>query len=56
MSVLERIDPVLGKVRLCTCCDEEWPRDPEFWYFESNGKILSWCRACYADRSRRRAA
>jgi hypothetical protein len=53
---LERVDPELGVVRRCTSCGEEWPRDREFWYFQGTGKIISWCRACYSERNRRRAA
>lgn len=27
-----RTDPVLGPVKVCTGCGEEWPLDPEFFY------------------------
>lgn len=54
-TVPERIDPELGRVRYCSRCREWWPRDEEFWYFDQRG-ILSYCRACWADRRLRMRA
>lgn len=28
----QRTDPILGPVKVCTGCGEEWPLDPEFYY------------------------
>lgn len=36
----------LGTEVLCCKCNEYWPRDPEFFFF-SNGRPHSWCKACY---------
>lgn len=56
MSTLERIDPILGLVRLCRGCGEEWPADTEFFYFaaDRHGKlrVLGRCRACWSERPR----
>ncbi len=49
-TVPERIDRILGLVRYCARCGEWWPRDAEFWYFDRDGKVMSYCRACWADR------
>lgn len=50
-SPLERDDPILGRVRLCRGCDEEWPLDTEFWY-QQGGRVLGRCRACWSERER----
>ena len=56
MRTLDREDPELGTVRLCRGCGEEWPKDPEFWYFQVNrhGKpdVMGRFRACWSERSR----
>jgi hypothetical protein len=36
----------LGEEVQCTKCGEFWPADAEFFFF-SNGKPHSWCKACY---------
>lgn len=46
----ERDDPELGRMRLCRGCDEEWPKDPEFWFYDRHGTIYGNCRACESDR------
>jgi hypothetical protein len=51
--VAERIDPELGRVRLCGRCQEEWPRDREFWFFKANGNVLGYCKACWSERRRK---
>lgn len=50
-SFLDRIDEELGLVRLCRGCDEEWPKDKEFWYMRPDGvNVASLCRACHSER------
>jgi hypothetical protein len=58
LSVLERRDTILGIVRHCNTCGEDWPRDEEFWYFDRNGRVQGRCRACWVDfnRARRKAS
>jgi hypothetical protein len=41
-SKFERRDPILGIVRLCSGCEEEWPVDDEF-YRPLDDTL---CRAC----------
>ena len=52
IAYLDHQDEELGTVRLCTRCEEEWPKDAEFWYFSADGKVLGHCRACWAERKR----
>jgi hypothetical protein len=56
MSALVREDDVLGTVRLCRGCGEEWPLDDEFWYFhqDRHGKtrVMGRCKACWSDRKK----
>jgi hypothetical protein len=56
LRILERTDTILGRVRLCTTCKEDWPVDEEFWYFDRDGRVMGRCRACWVDfnRSRRK--
>ncbi len=49
-SWLDRLDPVLGVVRLCRGCGEEWPKDGEFWFLKADGKVLGRCKACWSER------
>lgn len=51
-AFLDRQDPILGLVRLCRGCGEEWPKDEEFWYFDRDGRVLGRCRACWSERRR----
>ena len=54
-----RDDPELGTVRRCTRCEEEWPLDEEFFYFQvRHGRRVpsAWCIACWSERSRERWA
>lgn len=44
----------LGLERLCRGCDEFWPVDDEFWYFDRKGNVLGRCKACWAERNRDR--
>lgn len=47
-----RDDDLLGPVRLCVGCDEEWPWDPEFWHLRGGRFNTSYphrCIACCAD-------
>lgn len=44
---LDSFDPELGLVRTCGRCGEVWPRDPEFFYFGADGKVIGHCRACW---------
>lgn len=50
VTKLDREDPELGTVRLCTRCGEEWPKDRDFFYFDPAGRVMGHCRACVADR------
>ncbi len=40
------IQTELGEEVQCTKCGDFWPADPEFFFF-SNGRPHSWCKACY---------
>lgn len=54
---LERDDTILGRVRLCRRCNEDWPLDSEFWFFQTrNGtvRVLGYCKACWSERDRSR--
>jgi formylmethanofuran dehydrogenase subunit E len=44
----ERRETELGEEVTCAKCGEFWPADKEFFYF-SNGKPHSWCKACYVN-------
>ncbi len=50
-SPLERDDPILGRVRLCRGCGEDWPLDTTFWYAQGD-RPMGRCRACWSERSR----
>jgi hypothetical protein len=55
VSPLERDTEDLGIVRLCRKCEEEWPVDDEFWFFQvRRGKrhVMGYCKACWSDRDR----
>ncbi len=43
------VDEVLGPVRWCSGCDEEWPADAEFWPDGADR-----CRACSLERRERK--
>jgi hypothetical protein len=45
-STRETRETELGTEVKCASCGEFWPADSEFFYF-SNGRPHSWCRACY---------
>lgn len=48
---MDRTDPVLGLVRRCRCCREEWPLTGEFYAVNNRtpgGRLLS-CNACRAE-------
>ncbi len=47
----DRVDSILGPVRLCTRCGEEWPVTEEFWYRDGHDKrwLRSPCRDCYLE-------
>lgn len=49
----QRIDPILGPVKVCTGCGEEWPLDPEFYYVHTvkPGVIRDRGRTYVRDRS-----
>ena len=47
-----RDDPLLGRVRLCSACGDEWPFDAEFWHMRDGGLSPAWparCIACCAE-------
>lgn len=44
----QHIETELGDEVICAKCGDFWPADPEFFYF-SNGKPHSWCKACYVN-------
>ena len=45
------IDPILGPVKRCPKCGEDWPADAEFYYPRHKGgsALQSWCRACWSE-------
>ena len=51
-------DAMYGPEKLCTRCDEWWPADTEFFYPQADaaGGLFYWCKACYAEWKRGRAA
>ncbi len=56
-AAAERDTEDLGWVRLCRRCNEEWPIDEEFWYFQNKrGRrvVMGHCRACWSERDRSR--
>lgn len=52
------IETELGTEKLCIECQEHWPLDDEFWYFENRKtktqgvvrRALSVCKCCYIPR------
>ncbi len=51
-----RDDPILGPVKVCTGCGEEWPTDTEFWYVQrlkpdKPSRLYAKCRACWSERN-----
>lgn len=55
LRILERNDTILGRVRLCTRCGEDWPLDGEFWYFDRRQcNVVGPCRACWVDLNKAR--
>jgi hypothetical protein len=46
----------IGTERLCRRCDEWWPIDREFWYFDRDGRVMGYCKACWAERRPKVAA
>lgn len=44
-----RIETELGIERLCRRCDEYWPEDDSFWFFQ-DGKVMGHCKACWSER------
>ena len=51
-------DALYGPEKFCTRCNEWWPADREFFYpqADSAGGLFYWCKACYAEWKRGRAA
>lgn len=52
-----RDDPLLGPVKVCTGCGEEWPTDAEFWYVQRlkpgrESRLYAKCRACWSERNK----
>lgn len=45
----------LGLERWCHRCDEYWPVDTDFWFWQpSSSARISWvCRACYREQTGR---
>jgi hypothetical protein len=37
----------LGEEVKCAKCGDFWPADKEFFYFQSDGRPHSYCKACY---------
>lgn len=46
------IETELGIERLCTRCQEFWPRDAEFWFLRADGRVLGHCKACFYELRR----
>jgi hypothetical protein len=49
-------DPELGPLRYCAGCDDFWPLDGEFWFFERTRPGVVHCKSCVADAQRRKKA
>lgn len=52
------IETELGTEVQCATCRQFWPLDREFWFFGTDGRPHSWCKACYYESNcfqRRRA-
>lgn len=49
-------DEVLGTLRHCSRCSEDWPLDEEFFYFTARGQVIGHCRACQSERAKARYA
>ncbi len=47
----DRLDNILGPVRSCAKCHEEWPTTDEFWYRDGHDDrwLRGPCRACYLE-------
>lgn len=46
MSKRQRIETDAGTEVQCAKCQEFWPEDQEFFFF-NKGKAHSWCKDCY---------
>lgn len=53
-SQMIRIDPELGRMRLCRRCGEWWPYDREFYYIRADGHSSGNCKACHTEQGRER--
>lgn len=50
---MTRVDDELGLLRYCKRCDDWYPLDREFWYFDKRPGHVA-CRACADARGRAR--
>ncbi len=53
MKTIRRDDAILGMVRTCPGCSEEWPLDAEFWNKGPKRSLDGFdarCRACSSER------
>lgn len=58
MTTQRYIETELGTEKLCIECQEYWPMDDEFWYFENRKtkkqgvvrRAISVCKCCYIPR------
>lgn len=49
------IQTELGTEKYCTRCDDYWPLDSEFFYWNSSKNSYEcWCIACYRDWRRKK--
>ena len=50
------VDPELGPVKWCPRCEDHWPYDAEFWFFEQRrgGSVVARCKGCWQERIRQR--
>jgi hypothetical protein len=37
----------IGLEARCSKCRDYWPADSEFFYVSPDGRLHSWCKACY---------
>lgn len=42
----------LGKEKRCARCGEYWPADKEFFYQLPDGRLHSYCHACFIERKK----
>lgn len=46
------IEDIIGPERLCSCCQEYWPLDEEFWFVQASNIMgfATQCKACMSEK------